>query len=103
MDDSFKWERQPQEQEDQGYWFAGKCIRTASIAADLSIDEITDIIGDLQQTAITAKGIDYLQTYIHKETGKKIWVIDQVTRTALTDGTHPPEHNYFTILYPHEY
>ena len=42
-------------------------------------------------------------TYVNEATGRKVWVIDQVTRAETKDGSHPPEHNHFTILFPEEY
>lgn len=96
------WKRQPQEQKGD-YWFAGNCYVTAGVNGEIPKIEIQEIITDLQKFVREQKGADYLQVYINEKTGGKIWVIDQVTKSELQDGTHPQEHNYFTVLFPEEY
>lgn len=96
------WKRQPQEQEGQD-WFAGQVYATAGVSKEIPPDEIRAILTDLWEFVRQEQGIDYLQVYVNEESGRKVWVIDQVTRTALQQGEHPPEHNYFTILFPEEY
>lgn len=98
-----KWQRQPQEQEGQDYWFGGKCFVTVGVQGEIPQDEILEIISDVHEFAQKSRGVDYLQNYINEETGRKVWVIDQVTKSSLESGDQPPEHNYFTVLFPEEY
>src|SRR5215213_3801015 len=95
------WKRLPQEEnEDQDYWFKGAGYLTAEISSTIPPPEIAEILRDLHEFVREKQGIDYLQVY-EREDGTRIWVIDQVPQHELKD--HPPEHNHFTILYPHEY
>ena len=98
-----KWKRQTPEHESGDYWFNGKCVATRGVAEEIPKEEVIAIAQDVNRTAKESGGIDYLQTYIHEKTKKKVWVIDQVTKADLENGQHPVEHNYFTILFPHEY
>lgn len=98
-----KWIRQTPEQDSGDYWFAGRCVATRGVDEEIPRIEVIAIAQDINRVAQTSGGIDYMQTYIHQETKRKIWVIDQVTRGALQNGDHPSEHNYFTILFPEEY
>lgn len=96
------WKRQPQERPGD-YWFAGRMFVTNRIFNEIPAAEVAAIVQDVLSFVKQEQGADYLQVYIHEVTGKKIWVIDQVTRGELQDGTHPEEHNYFTVLFPEEY
>lgn len=95
-----QWIRQPQEREDQKYFFNGKCLVTRGAQELLSEAEVLNIITELQKLAKERGGLDYLQTY-KRESGDKIWIIDQLDEKMKTE--HPPEHNYFTFLLPSEY
>lgn len=97
------WVRQPQEKEDQDYWFAGTCYITKGVDEEIPQHEREQILHDLQAFVHQKQGIDYLQVYLNEATGRKVWVIDQVTRSELVAGIHPPEHNHFTLLFPEEY
>ena len=94
------WNRQPQERDDQKYFFNGKCLVTRGAQELLAEDDALKIIAELQKLAKENNGIDYLQCF-KNENGKKIWVIDQLDEKMKKE--HPPEHNYFTILLPSEY
>ena len=94
------WNRQPQERDDQKYFFNGKCLVTRGAQELLSEEDALNIIAELQKLAKEQNGLDYLQAF-KNEDGKKIWVIDQLDEKMKTE--HPPEHNYFTILLPSEY
>jgi len=94
------WKRLPQEQEDQGYWFAGSCFLTSGVSSSLSSEEVLFILTDLYEFVKEKKGIDYLQVY-ERDDGLRVWVIDQVPRCELND--HSPAHNHFTMLFPEEY
>jgi hypothetical protein len=98
-----KWVRQPQEKEGQDYWFAGTCYITNGVDGEIPEAERMQILQDLWAFVREKQGIDYLQVYVNEATGRKVWVIDQVTRAETKDGSHPPEHNHFTILFPEEY
>ena len=94
------WTRKLQEQEDQDYWFGGKCYLTAGVDSEIPKDEIAQILADLKAFVQEKQGIDYLQVY-ERDDGTVLWIIDQVPKSELSE--HPSEHNHFTILYPHEY
>lgn len=94
------WIRQPQEREDQKYFFNGKNLVTSGVQELLTGEEILKIISELQQLAKEKNGLDYLQVY-KNENGTKVWIIDQLDEEMKTE--HPPEHNHFTILLPSEY
>lgn len=96
------WIRQPQENPGD-YWFAGKFFVTRGVFDEIPTLEVADIVRDVQEFAQQEQGADYLQVYINNVTGRKIWVIDQVTKNELQEGIHPEEHNYFTVLFPEEY
>ena len=98
-----KWKRQPPEHENGDYWFDGRFLATAGVTRKIPEEELIAIAQELNRLAIENGGLDYLQVYVHEEMKVKVWVIDQVTRMALRNGDHPPEHNYFTILFPSEY
>ena len=46
-------------------------------------------------------GLDYLQVFIHEESGHKLFFIDQLNDTMKPD--HPEEHDYCTLLLAEEY
>lgn len=94
------WTRLPQEREDQNYWFGGQGYLTAGIDAAIPKVEIVQILADLNAFVKEKQGIDYLQVY-QDESGRKIFVIDQVPKDEL--HLHPPEHNHWTVLWNHEY
>lgn len=98
-----KWIRQELEISSGDYWFAGKCVATRGVITEIPETEVVAIAQDINRISRESEGIDYLQVYIHEETERKIWVIDQVTRSSLQNRDHPDEHNYFTILFPEEY
>lgn len=94
------WKRLPQEKEGQNYFFAGQGYLTQGVDEDIPPAEIVQILADLHAFVQEKQGIDYLQVY-EDENGNRLWIIDQVQRHELHE--HPPEHNHFTILFPHEY
>ncbi len=94
------WTRQPQEQENQKYFFNGKGVMTAGAQDLLKREEAIKIVQELQPLAIEKGGLDYLQTF-KNEKGERIWVIDQLNTSMKKE--HPKEHDYFTILLPSEY
>jgi len=94
------WKRQPQERDDQKYFFNGKCLVTRGAQELLTEEETLKIIAELQKLAKENNGLDYLQVY-KNENEKKVWVIDQLDEKMKPE--HPPEHDHFTILLPSEY
>jgi len=100
-----KWKRKkPEIADGQGdYYFNGRCVATRGVYEAIPEEEMKAIAADVNNIASKSGGIDYLQQYKNQESGMVIWVIDQVTQSALKSGDHPPEHNYFTILFPSEY
>lgn len=100
-----KWKRKPPEVADgqADYHFNGRVIMTRGVTTAIPEQELIAIVQDIKKIVKEFGGIDYLQIYEHEESGVIIWVMDQVTKAALSRGDHPPEHNYFTILFPSEY
>lgn len=100
-----KWKRKTPEVADgqADYWFNGKCVATRGVVEAIPENELKAIVQDVHNTAFNAGGIDYLQVYEQEGSEVVVWVIDQVTKTALENGEHPKEHNYFTVLFPSEY
>ena len=95
------WKRQPQEKPGD-YWFAGKFFVAMEVFEEINYLEVADIVRDVQEFARQEKGADHLQVYLNEVTGRKILVIDQVTKAELRNGTRSEEHNFFTILFPEE-
>ena len=95
------WIRQPQEC-DGDYWFNGKILITRNVSESIPRPFVIQIVEEVQRLAVENKGIDYLITFKNEE-GDTLFFIDQVTRTALKNGDHPPEHHYATLMFSWEY
>lgn len=96
------WTRQPQERNDQKYFFNGDFYVTAGIKAELTPEEVASIYADVRQFAEEQKGCDYLQVY-KDEKGRKVWVIDQLDKDMVESGNYDKEDNHCTLLLPNEY
>jgi hypothetical protein len=96
------WQRQPQEQGDQKYFFNGSFYATERITEELTQAEIQFIYNDVQAFAKERNGIDYLQVYV-SEKGKKVWIIDQLNKSMIESGDYNPDDNYCTLLFPEDY
>lgn len=96
------WKRKEQEYDSGDYHFNGQCYITKGINETLEQAEIMALIADAINLAREKGGIDYLLVYEHK-TKNKVFIIDQVTKADLDEGLQPVEHNYFTVLFAHEY
>lgn len=97
------WIRQPQEHEEGDYWFNGQGYLTWRVSEEIPEVEIQEIVADLQRFIHQEQGIDYLQVYVNDQTGRKVWIIDQLTRAQVQSGEFLPEYNHFTVLFPEEY
>jgi hypothetical protein len=82
---------------------AGTCYITSGVDGEIPEAERMQILQDLWAFAREKQGIDYLQAYVSEATGRKVWVIDQITCAETKDGSHPPEHNHYTMLFPEEH
>jgi len=49
------------------------------------------------------KNLDYLQVFIHKDTGQKLFFIDQLSKQMIESGGYKSEDNYCTLLLAQEY
>jgi len=96
------WIRQPQETTGD-YWFSGQGYLTRGVDTEIPKVEIIQILDDLRRFVQQEQGIDYLQVYVNESTGRKVWVIDQLTRLQIRSGEFSPGDNHFTILFPEEY
>ncbi|MEO1263825.1 MAG: hypothetical protein AAFZ15_33780 [Bacteroidota bacterium] len=97
-----KWKRQPQEQEGT-YYFSGKFLVTSGVQALLKPHEITAIYLEIQNLVKEKSGLDYLQVYVHEESGQKLFFIDQLNKEMITSGDYLQEYNYCTLLLAEEY
>ena len=102
MSERQKWQRQPQEC-DGDYHFNGQIYATRGILNRLPREEIMQIVNDVQKAVEEQLGLDYLQVFKEKETGQKIYFIDQLTKQQVDSGNYPLEENYSTLMFPEEY
>ena len=94
------WERQAQEQNGT-YRFDGNFTVTRGVDALLSKIEIHAIYFHIRALVEQEDGLDYLQVFVHRETGQKLFFIDQINDAMKKE--HPPEHNYCTLMLAEEY
>ena len=99
------WRRKEQEL-DGDYYFSGRAYMTRGVQRELSEAEILWIIRNLHEAADKHGGLDYLQVYTTDD-GRKIWVIDQLSRSMKESDDYTneqlKEYDYFTLLLPSEY
>jgi len=97
----------PQEQEGD-YFFNGGSYVTNNVATELTKEEIAQIVGIVFDYVKQHNGADYLFVFEHQTDQRKIYVIDQLSKSMMDDPeAYTPEdvkeYNYFTILYSWEY
>lgn len=97
-----KWIHKPQECEGT-YHFNGQFLVTAGVNGLLSPEEILAIYTEIQSLVSEKSGLDYLQVFIHSETGQKLFFIDQLSADMIASGEYAPEHNHCTLLLAEEY
>ena len=101
-----KWEIQPPEQSGT-YRFEGRCYVTKAVKEAVHETYLENMISQIRQMIAENDGADYLQVFIHSESGQKIFVIDNLSSEMLKgEGyteTQKREYNYFTILFADEY
>lgn len=97
-----KWKRQPQEQEG-AYFFSGQFYITRGVQNLLSPEEIRVIYFEIQQLVKEQEGLDYLQVYIHEDTGRKLFYIDQLNKEMIGSGQYRTEDNLSTLMLAEEY
>lgn len=100
--DSFKWKRQPQ-QNGGTYRFSGRFVATSGVASLLSEAEIMLIYWQVRHQVELNDGLDYLQVFVHADSGQKLFLIDQINDQMKASGGHPAEHDYCTLLLAEEY
>jgi hypothetical protein len=93
------WTRKPQESEGT-YRFDGRFLTTRGVGDELSPQEISAIYHEVQNFVKEKNGIDYLQVFTDED-GRKLFFIDQINDEMKKE--HPPEHNYCTLMFAHEY
>ena len=64
-----KWKRKPQEQEGT-YFFSGQFYITRGVQELLIPEEVHRIYLEIQQLVEEQEGLDYLQVYVHEDTGQ---------------------------------
>ena len=97
-----EWVRQPQET-GGSYMFAGKMYCTSGIERNVPKDVINRICHDVLQFAKEQNGIDYLVVYKHRDTGQKLFFIDQITKEEAASGDFQKAEHYCTLLLASEY
>lgn len=96
------WVRQPQEQDGQ-YFFSGLIHITHGVAYFLTEEEIFWIYMEIYDLAKTENGLDYLQVFLRKSDGQKLFLIDQLTKEQIESGEYRLEDNYCTLMLAEEY
>ncbi len=96
------WLHQPQENEGS-YEFSGTFYMTVGVQQALSEYEIFLIYRFIKLLAFDKNNLDYLQVFTHKESGQKLFFIDQLNREMIESGKYSAEDNYCTLLLAHEY
>ena len=97
------WQRLAPEVEEGDYWFDGRFYVTNALDATLSKAELMLIYADIKNAVGQHGGQDYLQVYVQKEKGYKLFLIDNVPRTSLLTGDTSQEDNYCTLMFANEY
>jgi len=97
-----KWKRQPQEQEGT-YMFSGQFVATSGVVDLLSQSDIRSIFNEIRSLVKEENGLDYLQVYLHEESDKKLFFMDQLNREMIASGGFRIEDNYCTLLLAEEY
>lgn len=95
------WTRKPQEQAGS-YFFSGQFLATKGVVLELPTVEILSIYHDIQSFVGGKKGVDYLQIYTD-EKGRKLYLIDQLSKDMIETGEFSPLDNHCTLLWAHEY
>ena len=100
------WTRQPEECDGE-YFFSGRAVMTHGVADALASEEIAFIVAVLKQAVQENQGLDYLQVFTCDDDGRKVWVIDQLSKSMKESGDRTPteiaEDDVFTLLLPKEY
>jgi len=101
-----KWELQPPEQAGS-YRFEGRCYVTKAVKEAVPETDLENILSQIRQWVAENNGADYLQVFVHSESLRKIFVLDNLSFEMLKgEGyteTQKQEYNYFTILFAEEY
>ncbi len=96
-----KWTRQPEECKGK-YFFSGHLYVTAGVAIALSAVEILSIFQVVQDWVKQNNGADYLQVFTD-EKGRKLFLIDQLSKPMIESGEFSEEDNYCVLLWASEY
>lgn len=95
------WKRKPQEQKGD-YFFSGQFYTTKGVATELSFEEISNIYVDAKMYVWHNDGADYLFVYTD-EKGRKIFLIDNLSKQMIDSGEYRPEDDYCTMMLASEY
>lgn len=91
-------------QEKEGeYFFNGKFYITQSVQNLLTPDEIFEIYTFTQDLVEQHNGIDYLQSFYHKEKRCKLLFIDQLSKPMIESKQFSTNDNHCTLLLVNEY
>ena len=101
-----KWTRRPQECAGD-YFFSGRAHMTRTVAEEVPTEEFLSIIADLKDFVRKNDGIDYIVVYECSDTGKKIFCIDQLSKTMKENGDYTAEqireYDCWTMMFAEEY
>lgn len=95
------WTRKPQEQAGN-YFFSGQFLTTRGVVEQLTPEEILCIYQDIKAFVQGKCGADYLQVYTDEQ-GRKLYLIDQLSKEMIESGDYSPLDNHCTLLWAHEY
>jgi len=85
------------------YFFSGQFLITRGIQTNLTPEEIKVIYLEIQRLVKEKSGLDYLQVYVHEDTGQELFFIDQLNQEMIASGGYEPEHNHCTLMLAEEY
>lgn len=96
-----KWKLQPQDNAHYHYYFSGRFYYSKLVSQKLHFKEVISIYQQVQDLVAQKKGIHYLQTFVHEETGEGIHFIDQLEFQVMSYDRDNDE-NYCLLLFEEE-
>lgn len=92
------------EQETEGtYMFSGQFLATRGVVNLIGEEVIKEIYIHIRELVKEKNGLDYLQVFVHKTSGQKLFFIDQLNREMIASGGYEKEHNHCTLMLAEEY